>query len=199
VLYVDGALQRARQRSSTPSHDKTRHQSLLLGMPNSAGRRELANAFAAQAAAKTINDKGKALESLTRALFALEPALRVKQTRRRLGDEEIDFIVVNDCPSAFWSSLRSPLLIVECKNWTSRVGAREVRDLDSKVRNHRAFVRLGFLIAANGYTSEAREAIKRLSRDDAAIILIALSEIEDFMRRKQRLTDWFEDLIAALI
>lgn len=203
MLYVDWAVQRARLRAETVAlHDGAPGESQLPGRRGSAqvaSRRELAAAFAARAAATTINEKGKALESLTRALFALEPALRVKQTRRRLGDEEIDFIVVNDCPSTFWSNLHSPLVLVECKNWSSRVGAREVRDFESKVRNHRAFVRLGFLIAANGYTSEAREAVKRLSRDDVAIILIALSEIEDFVRRKQKLTDWFEDLIAALI
>ncbi len=203
MLYVDWAVQGARPPAEIASpHDQTRLQPLpprRRDTPLFSGRSKLASALAAQAAAVTTDEKGKALESLTQALFAMEPTLRVKQTRRRLGDEEIDFIVVNDCPSTFWSNLRSPLFLVECKNWSCRVGAREVRDLDSKLRNHRAFARLGFLIAANGFTSEAREAIKRLSRDDVAILLVALSDIQDFVRRKQRLTDWFEDLIAELL
>jgi hypothetical protein len=202
VLYVDWAVLRGRFGDWARSDLAADHDEEPRGrqaLPNGDSRQELVAACAVRTAATTTNAKGKALEAVARALFALEPALRVKQVRRRLGDEEIDVVVLNDYPSAFWSSLRSPFLLVECKNWSSRVGAGEVRDFESKMRNHRAFVSLGFLVAANGFTSQARNALKRLSRDDVRLVLVGLSEIEDFALRDQRLTDWLEDLIAAFM
>jgi hypothetical protein len=79
------------------------------------------------------------------------------------------------------------------------VGAPEIRDFESKVRNHRGFSRLGIFIAANGFTSEAEDVIKRLSRDETMIVLLALLQIEKFAQSDQELTEWLEDQIATLL
>jgi len=147
----------------------------------------------------TAKTKGESLEQLAQALFTLDPGFRIKNVRVDLGDEEIDLVIANDGPSGFWSNLQSPLFLVECKNWSREVGAREIRDFESKLRNHRGFARLGIFIVGNKYTSTAEDALKRLSRDETMIILLTVGEIEKFAGGEQPLREWLEDKIAALV
>jgi hypothetical protein len=164
-----------------------------------AARDALKSAIIAAKTATEATTKGESLENLAQALFSLDPGFRIKRVRANLGDEELDLIIANDGPSGFWSSLQSPLILVECKNWSGAVGAPEIRDFESKVRNHRGFSRLGIFIAANGFTSEAEDVIKRLSRDETMIVLLALLQIEKFAQSDQELTEWLEDQIATLL
>ena len=73
---------------------------------------------------KDPNKKGIALERLVTLIFStingFHPSHRV-QTET----EEIGVFVRNESLDAFWSKL-SPFILVECKNWSSKVGKDEV-------------------------------------------------------------------------
>ena len=87
-------------------------------------------------------------------------------------NEEIDLLLKNSLDRPFWNAFGSPLFFVECKNWKAAVGAKEVRDFETKIRNHAKLAKLNFFIALNGFTSEAEEHIKRLGREEYHIVLL---------------------------
>lgn len=59
-------------------------------------------------------------------------------TKKRMvnGVEEIDLVIKNNINKPFWSSLSSPCIFTECKNWSEKVGAKEIRDFEVNVKSH---------------------------------------------------------------
>lgn len=147
----------------------------------------------------TAQEKGDRLEELMDSVFSLKPDLEVVQRKYDLGDEEIDLVVKNNVARPFWQSLGSPLLFVECKNWSSKVGAPEVRDFESKLRNHRPMTRLGILVAPGGFTKEALEAIKRISRDSISVALVNGDDLDQLAHGSTSILDWLEYLITKQV
>ena len=124
-------------------------------------RTQVRNALANLGRAPDAQAKGEALESLMAAVFSINPQLQVVERTYSTGDEEIDLIVRNNVARPFWQSLGSPLIFVECKNWTAPVGAPEIRNFEVKVQNHTPMTRVGILVAPGGFTGKALDAIKR--------------------------------------
>jgi restriction endonuclease Mrr len=150
-------------------------------------------------ASKGAQEKGEALESLMAAAFSLRPQLEVVERRYSTGDEEIDLIVKNNVARPFWQGLMSPLLFAECKNWTDPVGASEVRNFEGKLQNHAPLVKVGLLIAPGGFTSEARNAIKRGSRDDYSLALVERADLEQLANGAESVLDWLERVLCRPI
>ncbi|SCX31674.1 restriction endonuclease [Agrobacterium rosae] len=106
--------------------------------------------------AATTTDQGRALEDLVAYLFGLVPGVSI--TRRNVMNvfdtEEIDV--------AFWNE-KNPsglpflpdIILVECKNWSSRVGSGEVNWFDTKLRNRG--MEFGILVATRGITGHAAD------------------------------------------
>lgn len=107
-----------------------------------------------------------------RVIFSAPHGLEVASTRYSAGDEEIDLVVKNNVERPFWNALDSPLLFVECKNWSSSVGASEVRDFEMKLLNHGPLARLGFFVAPGGFTEGARTELRRGGRSDHTVVLV---------------------------
>ena len=145
------------------------------------------------------NVNQESLEELVAALFNLDATFRVWAIRYSMSDEEIDVVVANHGKSGFWLSLQSPLILVECKNWTKPVGSPEVRDFAGKLLNHHVLAKIGFLIAGSGFTSAATDAIRRMSRGDSLIVLLTLTDMLSFPAHDQCLADWLEGRIASLV
>ena len=81
--------------------------------------------------------------------------LRVIKRNARLRAEELDLLIRNDLATGFWRLAGSPL-VVECKNWADKVGAREVTVLIDKLRTVGPESRTGVLVALNGVTGDFR-------------------------------------------
>lgn len=128
--------------------------------------------------AKSNLQKGKYLEDLVESIFSAVTGLEVIEKRISTSDEEIDLIVKNGVTSTFWTALMSPIFLVECKNWSTKVGSSEIRDFEVKVVNHRKLAKIGFFVSFNGFTKEASNALKRASREDHHIVLIDKKDIE---------------------
>jgi hypothetical protein len=101
--------------------------------------------------AKTNEEKGKTLEELTAFLFNSIPFLKVKYRNLHTASSEIDLVVQYEGwhkPTIFEEFGR--YFLVECKNWQSSIGAKQVRDFKGKLEKTKT--RLGFLFARNGVT-----------------------------------------------
>jgi hypothetical protein len=122
--------------------------------------------------------KGKSLERLAESFLGLFSGLRVINKNVRIESEELDLVVRNEAEKIFWQRLGTPI-IVECKNWSSPVGASEVRDLVLKMRE----VRTAFLIARHGVTSGngANYEILEARKKGKYIICLNLADIEDIL------------------
>lgn len=143
---------------------------------------------------KEIYTKGKLLEDFVVTIVSNISGLYVIEKRMNNGDEEIDIVAKNNIDKPFWQSLSSPCIFFECKNWSNKVGTKEIRDFEVKLQNHNKLVKLGVFISYNGFTKEVYNELKRMSRDDYHIVLISKIEIEDFIKDRIKLIDWFENL-----
>jgi restriction endonuclease Mrr len=140
--------------------------------------------------------KGEALEELMAAVFSITPQLQVVERTYSTGDEEIDLVVKNNVDRPFWHGLGSPLLFVECKNWSKPVGAPEVRNFEVKLQNHAPLARVGILVAPGGFTSEVSNAIRRSSRDQYTLALVRGRDLTDLTRGSKSVLDWLEALLC---
>lgn len=121
--------------------------------------------------------KGKALEDLVCVLFESVSGFKVGQ-RARTATEEIDLHVLNESGSSRWQK-EGPLIIIECKNWSSKCGKNELVQLRAKLKNRRGRCRLGFLVSWQGFANTIREELLRSSEEDLVVGLIDGSQIRE--------------------
>jgi len=140
--------------------------------------------------------KGKLLEDSISSLFSSSDQFEIGSKRLNLEDEELDIVLHNNSPRPFFLGLQSPLILVECKNWTVSVGAAEVRNFEGKIRNHANLCRVGLFIAVNGFTEPVFEFLRRLGRDSPVLVAIELDQIESYLAGSQMLDEWLQDRIA---
>lgn len=162
-------------------------------------RTQVRNALEDLGRATDAQSKGEALESLMASAFSIKPQLQVVERNYSTGDEEIDLIVKNNVARPFWHGLNSPLLLVECKNWTDPVGAPEIRNFEIKLQNHAPMTRIGLLVAPGGFTGPVDDAIKRSSRDPYAMVLATGADLERLAHGGETVLDWLEGLLSRPI
>lgn len=146
--------------------------------------------------AASTTERGDALEDLIVYLFESIPG--ISDTHRKMRNPgnagEIDVAFWNDGPP---DGLRGfdPFVLVECKNWTSRVGYEEVVVFHEKLASRgRSF---GIIVAASGVTGDAESrtaahhALFSYLRTGREIVVLTRCEIE-------RLVDT-DDLVRLLI
>lgn len=106
--------------------------------------------------------KGRALEELMADMFTRVDGLEILKRNARLKAEELDLVVKNNLTTGFWRIAGSPL-IVECKNWSAKVGAREISVLVDKLQSLSPDARVGILVAVNGITGDSyRDAMLKV-------------------------------------
>ncbi len=148
--------------------------------------------------ASSNSEKGSLLERLIVLLFTSPEELMVVNKNVMTGDEEIDVVIKNNINRPFWLAFSSPLFFVECKNWSSKVGAKELRDFEGKLRNHGNLAKVGFFVSLNGFTSQVEEELKRAGRDGHHVVLIKGSNIEHFCASNTDVFTWLEQLASTI-
>lgn len=96
--------------------------------------------------------KGRALEELLILIFRSIRGFESAAVRLRSKDEEFDLVVRNESPDPYWQK-ESQFMLVECKNWTGKVGPDEIDRLDKKLERRHQRARLGFIVAPGGFTA----------------------------------------------
>jgi hypothetical protein len=130
--------------------------------------------------ARSADDKGRSLEELASRLFAQIPGFSVSG-RLRTATEEIDVSILNDSSEP---RLRreSALVLVECKNWSSKCGKDEFVIFREKLENRNRRCSLGFLISWNGFASTVTKEMLRGSKEGTIIVPITGQQIRSDVR-----------------
>lgn len=146
--------------------------------------RRIALLFARGDAARTAFEKGKKLEELITYVFGSVPGVKFYKANvvNNPGSEEVDVAFFNNKSRVGFPFLEY-LLLVECKNWSTAVGAIHIREFATKLK-HRACA-YGILVAAHGITGNAQDrtaahdAIRMaLATEGISIVVITRAEIE---------------------
>lgn len=126
--------------------------------------------------------KGKALESLLCALFEVVPGITItrRNTKDIYGAEEIDIAFWNEQDGSGFPFLPW-IILLECKNWSTAVGAEQVSWFDAKLRSRG--VDFGILVAAKGITGQAENVtaahkiVSDALADGRRIVVLTLSDL----------------------
>jgi len=132
--------------------------------------------------AETNKGKKESLEGLAEILIGMIEGLEVIKKNANTETEEIDLLVKNESPLPFWMRLPNPFL-VECKNWSKPIGAKEIRDFKGKMDE----ISFRVMIAINGITGrDERDAAKGVIRDARKqknhIVVLDKEDLEDIAK-----------------
>ncbi|WP_339881095.1 restriction endonuclease [uncultured Algoriphagus sp.] len=141
--------------------------------------------------------KGLQLEELTELIFTSNKSLEISSSRVETGDEEIDIVIMNKLETAFWRSFGS-MIFVECKNWNTPIGAKEMRDFETKLRNHQNITSLGIFVSINGFTKESINHLRRIGREKYHIVIIDQDHINEYLHSKMSLFEWLEKQVKII-
>ena len=153
--------------------------------------------------------KGKLLELFMDELVGLVEGFEIlkvsdQKPNINIGFEEIDLVIKNNSKSNVLQYC-GPLLKVECKNWSKKIGNSEIRDFSGKLRGN---MKTGIMVSVSGFGKFEKDLLNRLFwQDNKLIITISGNEIsnwldkiidgfkEDFRERKD-ISDFIEDKIS---
>lgn len=145
----------------------------------------------------TNYDKGRRLENLMANIFSGISGIDVVSMNLATETQELDIVLKNKINSPFFISLSSPFIFVECKNWSTKVGTKEARIFESKLRQSTNNANIGVFVAVNGVTRGFQDLINNLKRDKVNIVLITNKDINDLILDQDfEIETWFEDLIT---
>ncbi len=121
------------------------------------------------------NTKGRLLEELLCKFFANIDGFEIIE-RLKTETEEIDLVILNKSKEVFWQK-ESPLILVECKNWSSKCGKNELVLFKEKIVNRRSRAKIGFFVSWNGFKETFVKEDLRTSQGDILIVPITGKEL----------------------
>ena len=137
----------------------------------------------AGANAQDTTAQGRALEDLICYVFEQVPGIVItrRNTTNVFHTEEVDVAFFNDAvPDGF--SFLPNILLIEAKNWSTRVGSDEVAWFDTKIR-HRG-LSFGILVTTQGVTGDpdsltaAHSIVSAALKEQRRLIVITTTELQ---------------------
>jgi len=113
-------------------------------------------------AASTSKEKGQALEDVSEYLLAQFEGVEIMERDKVCDSEELDLVLWNPGIEVVlrpWDFI----ILVECKNWSSPVGAPDLDWFISKLR--RRSLKNGIFIASNGVTGNFETGAKGIIKE----------------------------------
>lgn len=147
---------------------------------------------------QSSNDKGRALEELIIRFFSGIPGLSINNIRVKTETEEIDIVLLNNSGDPRYRR-ESVFLLVECKNWSSKIGKNELVLFKEKIENRSSRCTLGFLISWNGFAETVTKEMLRGSREEVLVVPIGGEEIKRAIETsdfEKALTDSFDKAVS---
>jgi len=130
--------------------------------------------------------RGKSLEEFACRMIESIRGLKVLKVNARLKAEEIDILVQNKVDDAAWTRMGSPI-VLECKNWSGRVGAREISVLGDKLESISPDARTAILIAPFGVSGtsykDAMLKIREKRQRGRFIVVLRREELEELTEK----------------
>lgn len=134
-------------------------------------------------------EKGAALERTVRWLFESIPGLNHARTNVQNETEEIDVLVMNQSSHELLRR-QGDVFVIECKNWTSRVGTDVLTRLQAKVTRRYGRSRLGVCVALGGFADTVRTDLLAERRGDVLYLLLDADDLQAWIDAPDRQT-WF--------
>ncbi len=149
------------------------------------------DAISAERDKHTTKARGDALETLFEAILKTEePELDVRQKNFKTSEEEIDIILTNHLKDPFWTALSSPFIFVECKNWSSKVGVKEIKELELKMEDRVGICKIGIFLSMAGFYTTGIDRLKAIQAKGGIIFPVTGDDLRKIVTNKMRLTDW---------
>lgn len=117
---------------------------------------------------KDSNIKGRLLEELTHKFFSFVDGFEIIE-RLKTETEEIDLVILNKSTIPIWQK-ESSLILVECKNWSSKCGKNELVVFKEKIANRKGRAKIGFFVSWNGFAETFTKEDLRSSQGDILIV-----------------------------
>lgn len=131
------------------------------------------------------NKKGKLLEEFLSILIRRDDNFIVVEKNLRTESEEIDIVTENTGKTQFYSQLGCPLILFECKNWSSKIGSKEIRDFAQKIQNRpKHLCNVGVLMAASELTNGAFIELVGYRGKDFIVATLERKDIEMLLDKR---------------
>ena len=147
----------------------------------------------AQLGEGTAHAKGRRLEDLVSRLLESVQGFIVDRRNLRTETEELDLVLRNESQDPFWIKL-PPYLLVESKNWSSKVGTPELAWFADKLRE-RPEARLGLFIAPGGFSKSVDDKALSYRKEGLTMVLVDRPDLEALVHAR---SDQRTDLLKAL-
>ena len=148
-------------------------------------KNEIEDRYKKAKAASDSNVKGKLFEQVMKDIFGSVPGLKITGSRINNGIEEIDIQIRNYNHEHVWTEFDG-MIFVECKNWSQRVGSKEVDTFKAKLE--RNGIHAGILVATIGVTGDPSKlegawgAIKMNLQNGYKIVVLEGKDLEDIFK-----------------
>jgi CheY-like chemotaxis protein len=142
--------------------------------------------------------KGAALERVIRWLFESVPGLHHARTNLANETEEIDVLVMNQSTHELLRR-QGDVFVVECKNWTGRVGTEVFSRLRDKVTNRYGRARFGVCVALGGFADTVGTALLTERRGDVLYLLLDARALQAWIDAPDRQRWLIERIERAIV
>jgi len=157
----------------------------LAGMTTDETEAEIRQTWAAAQSEADANRKGKLLEDLMVLILTTIRGFQQASPRRKNKLEEIDILVRNESNDPLWTK-EGPCLLVECKNWSTPVGAPELRDFFYKLEHRYGRCRLGLFVAPGGFADTLKTELLTRRKDNPLVVLLGPDALRDLVESPDR-------------
>lgn len=140
---------------------------------------------------KNSNVKGRLLEELMHKFFSFVDGFKIIE-RLKTQTEEIDLVILNKSSVPLWQK-ESALILVECKNWSSKCGKNELVVFKEKIINRKGRAKIGFFVSWNGFAGTFTKEDLRSSQGNILIIPVTGKEIIEALSGsiEEHLENWW--------
>jgi hypothetical protein len=149
----------------------------------------------AASAARAV--KGKLLETAVGLGQSQVPGWRIYERNLRTTNEELDVVVENNSARAPWNG--APYIITECKNWSEPVGRPEYDSLHMKLKERGGFARLGFALAAEGFTGGFYDRAKSFGTHEVSVVPISIPWLVKRLEEGVTIEDAFATRVREVV
>ena len=124
--------------------------------------------------------RGERLEEALALGCSQVPGWRVRDTRLRTENEELDIVVANSSARAPWNG--SAYVLFEAKNWSTNVDRAEYDSFHMKVVERGGACRIGFFVAAAGFSSGFYKRAEHFGTQGVSIVPMSVPWLEGRVR-----------------
>ncbi len=127
------------------------------------------------------NLKGLLWEDVAAYVLGSIEGWKITGRRIKAGSQEIDLSIANiSLDDELWQM--GACVLVECKNWRTRVGIQQVRNI-AHIINMKGS-KTAILFAAGGITTYAQEEVERLAGSNVSVLCISAAELRGLCSAK---------------